>query len=587
MFDDDLAALSTADLLGSAGDCLAVENRAAVRGLEVAMEYADRFHPDVCPLRLGRHSGDGGERAVVLGGDGCPPVAQFAIAEFGAVRGVSPGVAGDYIGSALALRCRFPFTWARVLAGDVTPWKARLLTKDCLNLSLEAALYVDQRVAHLLDTISPWRLAKIIKAAKIHADPGRARAEADAKDRERGVFVGGTDDHGTKTCVIKAPVAAVNRHEARIAELAEALRILGDKRSLQERRAAAVGIIPDFRFAEELLAQAREHERANPAVPRSAPVPSPTQTPTEGPPAATSPSTTGSPAPAPATGLRLVGSTGSDTAADDRPGDDLRDAWGSSDCVTAPGPDDEADRDAPHPSTSELCDPLDMPFPCLEPFDTSPRTDTRDGDDDPMTAAERRALDARLAQIRHDAYARPPGQRPGQPRPGKTELYIHLTDQTLIAAAKGVDGVVRAEGVGPLLLSQLPELIGHGPYLVKPVIDLNNAISSDAYEASDRIREHVKLIHPVELFPYGTRETNHSIDLDHIEPYDPLGPPGQTNTQNLAPLSRYGHRVKTHAPGWKLRRIDAKTLEWTTPHGFVFRVDPTGTHRVPKEAPDG
>jgi hypothetical protein len=284
-----------------------------------------------------------------------------------------------------------------------------------------------------------------------------------------------------------------------------------------------------------------------------------------------------------------VHSTASDAAADDRPQSKLRDTWGNlRDCVTEPGPDDEADRDAPRPETSDLPDPLDAPHLVPEPFGTGPRTDQSSGEDgEAMTDAERRALDARLAQIRQDAYARPPGQRPGSPRPGKTELYVHLTDDTLIAAARGANGVVRAEGIGPLLATQLAELIGHGPYLVKPVIDLNDAISEDAYEASDRLREYIKLIHPAELFPFGTRETTNSTDLDHIEPYDPLGPPGQTNTANLAPLSRYGHRVKTRAQGWKFRRIDATAVEWTTPHGFVFRVDRTGTHRIPKEAPDG
>ena len=78
------------------------------------------------------------------------------------------------------------------------------------------------------------------------------------------------------------------------------------------------------------------------------------------------------------------------------------------------------------------------------------------------------------------------------------------------------------------------------------------------------------------------------MDLDHIQPYDPLGPPGQTNTTNLAPLGRFTHRVKTHARGWNVQRIDHRTLEWTTPHGFTFHVTPTGTHRIqpPCRAPD-
>ena len=79
--------------------------------------------------------------------------------------------------------------------------------------------------------------------------------------------------------------------------------------------------------------------------------------------------------------------------------------------------------------------------------------------------------------------------------------------------------------------------------------------------------------------PTSTRINNASWRT-HIQPYNPLGPPGQTNTQNLAPLGRFTHRVKTHAHGWNVRRLDPKTLEWTTPHGVRFHVDPTGTHRV-------
>jgi hypothetical protein len=107
----------------------------------------------------------------------------------------------------------------------------------------------------------------------------------------------------------------------------------------------------------------------------------------------------------------------------------------------------------------------------------------------------------------------------------------------------------------------------------------------DAYEIPSRIRERVRLAHPVEVFPYGTRESHGAIDLDHIEPYDPHGRAGQTSTTNLAPLSRFAHRVKTHARGWDVHRVDPKTLEWTTPHGFRFEVGPTGTHRLPNTPP--
>ncbi|MGK2874489.1 MAG: HNH endonuclease signature motif containing protein, partial [Nocardioides sp.] len=56
-----------------------------------------------------------------------------------------------------------------------------------------------------------------------------------------------------------------------------------------------------------------------------------------------------------------------------------------------------------------------------------------------------------------------------------------------------------------------------------------------------------------------------ACDLDHVVPYDPDGPPGQTSTTNLRPLCRTHHRVKTHT-GWT--PTDTDTLTWTSPRGF-------------------
>ncbi|MGY4770485.1 DUF222 domain-containing protein [Kribbella sp. CWNU-51] len=205
MFDGDLATLTTADLLASAAEHDAEARRVDARRLEHAQVYADRHHPSAHPGRAGRRACDGRERAVVLGGDGCPEILEFAIAEFAVMLGISPRVAANYLGQALALRHRFPFTWARVQAGEATPWKACRIVADCANLTQDAAAYVDQRIANLIDSITPYRLNKIVTAAKLHADPDLARAEAAEQACERGVFVGRSDPHGTKTMYIKAP----------------------------------------------------------------------------------------------------------------------------------------------------------------------------------------------------------------------------------------------------------------------------------------------------------------------------------------------------------------------------------------------
>ncbi|MGY4767128.1 hypothetical protein ACXC9Q_09430 [Kribbella sp. CWNU-51] len=579
MFEGDLATLTTADLLASAAEHDVEARRVDARRLLHAQIYADRYHPSAHPGRPGRRSCDGRERAVVLGGDGCPEILEFAIAEFAVMLGISPRVAANYLGRAVALRHRFPFTWARVQAGEATAWKACRIVADCAKLTQDAAAYVDQRIAPLIDSITPYRLNKIVTAAKLHADPALARAEAAEQARERGVFVGRSDPHGTKTMYIKAAAGAVIRNKATLDAIAEALKTFGDTRPVQHRRADAVGIIADPRYTQELLTQARHHRLHNPAT-TDTPDTAPTTTAPDTAPTATATDTIGPTAApdiaaAPALGRRCR-SRDVDLL-DDRATD--RDE---------PGPDDEADRDAPHPSTTDLPDPLDTPNTMpIQPFDPSDPGLHLDPDDgQAMDAAAQRALHARLAQIKRDAYTPTDTDLTGHSsrrgerlRPGQTQIYVHLTDHTLATGT----GVLRAEHLGPLLADQLAELIGYGPYTVKPVIDVNDAISVDAYEIPDRIRERIKLTHPVELFPYGTQETHHGMDLDHIQPFDPLGPPGQTSTTNLAPLGRYGHRVKTHAQGWKVRRIDHKTLEWTTPHGFRFRVDPTGTHRLPLE----
>ena len=274
MFERDLESLSTADLLESAAEHRAEANRTETRLLVHAQIYADRFHPSAQPSahpsaqpgRAGRRAYDGGERAVVLGGDGCPEILEFAIAEFAVMLGISPRVAADYLGQALALRHRFPFTWARVLAGEATHWKACRIVADCAKLSEDAAAYVDQRIARLIYSITPYRLDKIVKAAKLHADPDLARAEAAEKASERGVFVNRSTEHGTKTMYIKASCGAVIRHDAAIADIAEALKTFGDTRPVQHRRAEAVGIIADPRFTEELLTHARHHRLQTPAT---------------------------------------------------------------------------------------------------------------------------------------------------------------------------------------------------------------------------------------------------------------------------------------------------------------------------------
>ncbi|MFC5265986.1 hypothetical protein ACFPJ1_28050 [Kribbella qitaiheensis] len=525
MFDGDVGELDTAELLRSTAEHHAEHRRLEVRLIVHALRYADLHHSTTHD----RDQKPGSERAIVLGGAGCPSISEFAAAEFGAMMDMSAGAAAAFIGQALALRHRLPRILAMVLNEEATPWKARQIATACLDLSQEAAAIVDRRVAGIIDSVTPLRLKKIVKAAIWQADAAAAEAAAQQKARERGVYIGRSNDHGTKSVWILAASGDVIRFDATVDAIAEALEALGDTSSLQRRRAKAVGILADPTYAAALLAQASSLSVRTPSRPAA----SASRHLRE-------PAEAESPAVEPA----------------------------------EPGVDDEADRDAPHPSQSGLPDPLDTPVRTRhEAWDDGDHGHGDDDDDSEPDRAAQRALAARLAQIKQQAHGNT--IQSGGRSPGRTEVLVHLTDHTLATGS----GVLRVEGIGPMVAGQLGELIGYGPYLVRPVIDLNDKVSVDAYEIPDRIRERVALIHPVEQFPFGTAETTRRIDLDHIEPYDPTGPPGQTSTSNLAPLRRFSHRVKTHGR-WSVRRLDDGALEWTSPHGFRFRVDHTGTRRI-------
>ncbi|MEU8221903.1 hypothetical protein [Kribbella sp. NPDC048915] len=205
-------------------------------------------------------------------------------------------------------------------------------------------------------------------------------------------------------------------------------------------------------------------------------------------------------------------------------------------------------------------------------------------------------LTARLAAIKHDAHRT--GLGAGSTGRGRARhtVYVHLTDLTLATGT----GVLRVEELGPQLATQLTELLGHDHFVVKPVIDLHDQVSVHSYEIPDRIRERVRLRHPVDMFPFSGAEATVRMDQDHITPYDhtrardhgadpeppPGDQPGQTSVDNLIPQGRLHHRAKTFG-GWHNRRLPTGAVAWTSPHGFRFIVDHTGTHQLPRNRTRG
>jgi hypothetical protein len=166
-------------------------------------------------------------------------------------------------------------------------------------------------------------------------------------------------------------------------------------------------------------------------------------------------------------------------------------------------------------------------------------------------------------------------------------LYVHFSAESWERQARGA---VRVEDVGPVTVEQAVEMLRHCQVTIKPVIDLNDTPSADGYQARGRVRETMVLRHPVEVFPHGTLSSR-KADADHTVPYRPpdanspsgpatkAGPAGRTTPDNLGPLGRYHHRLKTHG-GWRCVQTGDGGFWWGTPHGHWVRVDRAGTGPV-------
>jgi hypothetical protein len=164
------------------------------------------------------------------------------------------------------------------------------------------------------------------------------------------------------------------------------------------------------------------------------------------------------------------------------------------------------------------------------------------------------------------------GERAEPARHGRQAvLYVHLHE----AALHGVPGVARVQGLGPVALAQLRDLLGHAHVTVRPVKDLADRVRLSCYEHPTDLKERVRLITGGDRFPYSGSE-GLGADFDHPQPFQPHGPPGQTGTHNSAPLGRRHHRWKTHA-GYTSRQCGDGRYVWRTPHGRYFLVDHRGT----------
>jgi hypothetical protein len=193
---------------------------------------------------------------------------------------------------------------------------------------------------------------------------------------------------------------------------------------------------------------------------------------------------------------------------------------------------------------------------------------------------------------------RPPRRHDGvDPRRGcdlgPAVLYVHVSQHTLTntltnALTNAVTGagtspgagggVVRVEGVGPVLLDQVCGWLGHRQVKLTTVIDPAGIPPVDRYEVPALMGEAMLAVSPAESAPYSPNLTRNG-DKDHTTAYVPIdqgGPPGQTGLHNLGRLTRHNHRWKTHGR-WNVTQPRPDLYLWRSPHHHYYLVDHMGT----------
>ncbi len=163
-------------------------------------------------------------------------------------------------------------------------------------------------------------------------------------------------------------------------------------------------------------------------------------------------------------------------------------------------------------------------------------------------------------------------------------LYVHLAEEALT----GAGGVARVENTrSPIGVDQVRAWCGasHTQVVVKPVIDLAEHVRVDQYEIPARVMELSVVRDGSCVFPWCTRPARscrvgeHGCDGDHVVPHSRGGP---TCGCNVAPLCRRHHRLKTHT-AWRYLVLEPGSYLWTSPHGFQFLRDHTGSQDVTGE----
>lgn len=155
--------------------------------LRIATHWAERHQVD--DVLRAAHWSDADPRDIceAIGGEGTPLVHEAAVAPLAAALSVSAHAAMQLMADGLDLKHRLPETLDAVEELRLAPWRGRQIAQLTHRLSVEAAAYVDARVAPVADTVGRARIEKMVNEAAARFDAEKQAAAEDAAKEAWGV----------------------------------------------------------------------------------------------------------------------------------------------------------------------------------------------------------------------------------------------------------------------------------------------------------------------------------------------------------------------------------------------------------------
>lgn len=229
------------DILQTAKSLRASANAAEAALLATACEWAD-FHPVL-------EAGDEAYDDPFL-----PGVHYEATAAFALNLGLSDAAGTAMIHEALELRHRLPRTWARVLACEVAPWRARRIAGMTLGQASEVVAELDRQISGIAHKVGAITLDRLIQETKMRLLPVETEQARQASLNARHVkLIDTLQPNGIAQMDIRADLKDLVEFDRTLGDIAAVLADLGNTETLDVRRSLALGVLADPQQAVDLL----------------------------------------------------------------------------------------------------------------------------------------------------------------------------------------------------------------------------------------------------------------------------------------------------------------------------------------------